>query len=272
MEQEEPLSEPLSLAGRRVLITRARHQAGEMAAMVRDYGGTALCLPLTALGPPADPAPLDRALAGLDQVHWLVFTSPNAVDFTLSRLKDLKGAQAAEALSRCSLAAVGPGTAAALARWGPQARLMPTKFRWQELAQELLAQSRPGDHFLLPRSDRAVPQLPAVLQAAGRRVTEVEAYRTHLLYDQQEPLAQLLTEGDLDAVTLTSPSAVTVFAPVWQQLEERGSLQKKPLLAYIGPNTADAGRARGLPVDLVPRHALASELVAALARVLGPAP
>src|SRR5690606_15986712 len=160
LEQEDPLSEPLSLAGRRVLITRARHQAGEMAAMVRDYGGTALCLPLTALGPPADPAPLDRALAGLDQVHWLVFTSPNAVDFTLSRLKALKGAQAAEALSRCSLAAVGPGTAAALARWGPQARLMPTKFRWQELAQELLAQSRPGDHFLLPRSDRAVPQLP----------------------------------------------------------------------------------------------------------------
>lgn len=271
LDQEEPLSRPLSLAGRRVLITRAQHQAGEMAAMVRSYGGTAVCLPLTALGPPADPAPLDRALQNLDQVQWLVFTSPNAVDFTLSRLQDLGGAQAITNLSRCAVAAVGPGTAAALAPWGLQAQLMPDKYRWQELAQELLANSAPGDHFLLPRSDRAVPQLPAALRDARRRVTEVEAYRTHLLYDRQEQLASLLAAGDMDAVTLTSPSAVTVFAPVWQQLQQRGSLQKRPLLAYIGPNTADAGRVQGLPVDVVPRHALAADLVAALARVLGSA-
>lgn len=265
-------AEPLSLAGRRVLITRAQPQAEEMAALVRSYGGTAICLPLTDVGPPADPAPLDRALQNLDQVHWLVFTSPNAVDFTLSRLKGLGGAPAIAAVARCALAAVGPGTGDAMARWGLQARLVPGKYRWQELAQELLANSQPGEHFLLPRSDRAVPQLPAALRAAGRRVTEVEAYRTHLLYDQQEPLATLLAAGDVDAVTLTSPSAVTVLAPVWQQLQQRGNTRRKPLLAYIGPNTAAAGRSLGLPVDIVPRHALATDLVAALARSLGPAP
>jgi uroporphyrinogen-III synthase len=74
-----PAAEPLPLAGIRVVVTRAEHQAAGLAAALGAAGAAVAHLPLLEVTPPADPAPLARARATLPLYDWVVLTSANAV-------------------------------------------------------------------------------------------------------------------------------------------------------------------------------------------------
>src|SRR6185437_10972765 len=143
--------EGLPLFGKRVVVTRPADEAERAAASLEALGAEALVAPTVTIGPPEDVAPLDRAIDRLGEFDWLVFTSANGVRYFLDRLesrgRDLR------ALGHLKLAAIGPATAEALARYRLRADLVPDAFRSEALA-EALAGAAAGQRILLARADR----------------------------------------------------------------------------------------------------------------------
>jgi uroporphyrinogen III methyltransferase / synthase len=223
------------LFGRRVVVTRAREQASTLTRRLADLGATVVELPTIEVGDPDDGGAGLRAAA--DRVatyHWVVLTSVNAVDRFVPLLRD------ARALGRAQVAAIGPGTAAALARHGVAADLVPERSVAESLVAAFPEPPAGGrGRVLLPRAAAARDVVPDELGARGWKVDVVPAYRTSLA---SPPPPALEAARAADAITFTSASTVSGF------LDAAGPEAVPPLVASIGPVTSAAARARGLAV------------------------
>jgi uroporphyrinogen-III synthase len=167
----------------------------------------------------------------------VAFTSANAVTRFFAALTEV-GADT-RALAGAKVAAIGPGTAEALAAAGVRADLVPERF----VAESLLEAFPDGPgRVLLPRAAVARDALPAGLAERGFSVDVVEAYRTAVGQAAPEALAAAATAH---AVTFTSSSTVTNY------LAAARDVPVPPVVACIGPITADTARAAGLTVDVV---------------------
>ena len=124
------------LFGKRVLVTRAREQAGSAAALLRDLGADVIVVPTIELRDPSDPEPLRRALSDLraGAYGWAVFTSANGVEQTWKALLALGGD--ARAFGACKLAAIGPATGRALESHGLRADVVAKEFVGESLARD----------------------------------------------------------------------------------------------------------------------------------------
>jgi uroporphyrinogen III methyltransferase/synthase len=259
------------LFGKRVLVTRAREQAGSTAALLREHGAEPLVVPTIEVHPPSDPRPLARAIADLraGRYGWAAFTSANGVERTWEALS-AAGADA-RAFGGARLAAIGPATARALAQRGLVPDVVAKEFRGEGLAAEMLDALRRGPsetsrapRILLARAARARDALPQALRDAGCEVDVVPAYETRS--PPEEALAALLHELEakrVDAVIFTSSSTVDHLCG-W--LGGRApALLAGVRIACIGPVTAESARARGLPVHVMPDEYTVPGLVRALA-------
>jgi uroporphyrinogen III methyltransferase/synthase len=252
------------LAGRRILVTRAAEQAGELRDRLEALGAEAIEAPAIRLAPPESFEALDGALGELERFDWIVFTSVNGVERFFERLfakeRDLR------ALGRARLAAIGPATAEALRRRGLRADIVPQDDRAEGLAAELAPHVR-GSRVLLARAAEARSVLPEELSRAGAEVADVPVYRT-LRADRLPPEARrTLACGALDAVTFTSPSTVRGLLEL---LRAEGLELGRAKVACIGPVTADAARELGLRVDIEARPYTLEALVDALAKSFSP--
>jgi len=232
------------LAGKGVVITRGREQAAELARRLEALGATVYSIPTIRFEPPEDTSPLDRAILDLPGFDWVVFTSPNGVRFFWARLEALGFGP--ERLARPRVAAVGPGTAAELARRGRPPDVIPPEALTARVPGAL-GDVR-GRRILLPRTDIAGPELAEALRAAGAGVAEVVAYRTLPETAGGDELIRLLEEGRVDAVTLTSASTARNLAALVGPARPRLERVK---IVCIGPVTARAAAEAGLKVDLV---------------------
>src|SRR5205085_11312088 len=152
--------------------------------------------------------------------------------------------------------AIGPGTAAALAGRGVVADLVPERF----VAESVVDAFPTGNgRVLLPRSSVARYARPAGLTVKGWHVDVVEAYRTQLADPTPDELA---AAAKADAITFTSSSTVTNY------VEVAGLDAVPPVVACIGPVTADTARATGLRVDVVADEHTIDGLVTALATAM----
>ena len=255
---------PKPLHGKRVVVTRAADQAGELVDLLRDHGADPLSYPCIAIAPPADTAPLDDALRRLaaGKFDWLVLTSRNTVTVLAGRLADL-GLDTAAAHPVC-VAAVGEATAAAAEReLGLKVDLMPAEFVAEALSSAMRARLHPGDRVLLCQADIARPVLARELTAAGAGVTAVAAYRT-VMGSGGVNLPALLAEHSVDAMTFTSSSTVRNLL---QRLRDEGG-ERADLdgvcLACLGPITAATAREQGLSVLVAPETHTLPALVEAL--------
>ena len=267
---DEPLRwfERRPLFGKRVLVTRATEQAAGTAALLRDYGAEPLVVPAIAIGPPADPGALARALSELraGAYGWVAFTSANGVDRTWAALV-ASGADA-RAFGAARLAAIGPATARALEQHGLRADVVAKEFRGEGLADELLrALLRPSagaTRVLLPRAAKARDVLPEALRAAGCVVDVVAAYETRPPpREAVETVRCELEGGRVDAVTFTSSSTVDNLCDLLGA--NAAQLLGHARIASIGPVTAETARARGLRVDVTATEFTVPGLVRALA-------
>jgi uroporphyrinogen III methyltransferase/synthase len=250
------------LAGCRVLVTRSREQAPELASALREAGAEPVVLPLLELAPPADWAAADAALARLRDYDALLFTSVNAVrafaERATARGVGLRGGAP-------PVYCVGPSTAAAARSAGLAVQGTPESRFDAEGLLERLAKALPprGRRFLLPRAAEAREALPEGLRAAGARVDCVTVYRTLAAPADAAGLRERLRAGGLDALTFTSPSAAKHFAALLDA--EAKAAARRCLLAAIGPVTAEALRNLGLAPDCVAERADGASLVEALA-------
>ncbi|MBB5345303.1 uroporphyrinogen-III synthase [Tunturibacter empetritectus] len=227
------------LTHKRILITRTRHQASELATQLESLGAITILIPTIEIVPPTSFAALDAALTCLRTYDWLLFTSANAVEAFHRRAQFLHLTQLPK-----HIAVIGPATLRAANAIGLTVDLVPPQYIAESLAEALLPEA-PGRSFLLPRAAEARDTLPETLTAAGATVTIAEAYRNETPPDSIPALQHLFSapENYPDAITFTSASTATnLFA-----LLEAANLALSPgiTLASIGPITSQTLRALG---------------------------
>lgn len=250
-----------ALRGKRIVITRAPHQAGELAAMLEARGAIPLFYPCIDIAPPADTTLLDTAVreAAIGAYDWLVLTSANTVIALASRLAAL-GMNGSTLQVR--VAAVGPATAeAARERLGLQTDMMPETYVAEALAKVI--QPIDGAQVLLPQSAIAETTLADELRASGAQVTTIDAYRT-VEGSGGVDLPALLASSEVDVITFTSGSTVKNLL---YRLEREGGnarLLNNVCIACIGTKTAAVASAHKLQVTVVPAEYTLEGLTTAL--------
>jgi uroporphyrinogen-III synthase len=199
-----------SLAGKRILITRARHQAGRLAEALEGLGAEVLRLPTIEIVPPETYAHLDAVLEVISGFDWLIVTSANGAAALADRLRFL-GIHAGR-LAHLQVAAIGPATAVAIGHIGLKVSAMPDEYV-AEAVVAMLKEKVAGRRVLLARAAIARDVIPEQLRQCGADIHVVEAYRTVIPTDSIEQIRGLLEEGKPlpDTVTFTSSSTVNNF-------------------------------------------------------------
>ncbi len=228
----------LPLAGRRVLVTRALHQAGKLSEGLRALGAEAVEVPVLEIRPPATYGPLDAALRQLDSYDWLILTSANTVRALSERASELGLVQPAG----LKTAAVGEATAAAARKSGFDVSFVPEAYVAESLVEGLLTCTR-GQRILLARAAAARDVIPDSLRAAGAEVDVVDAYQNALPEAAPEQLRQALARG-IDAATFTSSSSATHLAEAAREAGVAWPFAGIPAVS-IGPITSQTLRDLG---------------------------
>jgi len=250
------------LFGRRIVVTRAREQAGELIRALEELGADVVALPAIRILPAENLAALDAACDAAASFDWIVFTSINGVDQFMQRylsrrdIRDLKGPR---------LCTVGPSTTAALTRYGMRAEVTPAEYRSEGILPALREHGPlAGKRFLLPRAQIAREVLAEELRAAGAYVADVAAYSTvQAAEGSAQDIYRMLLDRQIDAVTFTSASTVRHFVELLGT-EQAPDLLAPTVIAAIGPVTAESAQQLGLNPVVVPAHYTIPGLVEAL--------
>jgi uroporphyrinogen III methyltransferase/synthase len=251
----------LPLFGKRVLVTRAEHQANELSRQLTELGAIPVEMPVIKIGPPRTWKELDQAIVNRKSYGWIIFTSINAVEMFWKRLYALK--LDSRWLADTKIGAIGPVTARALVEKGVRTDYLPEIYTSRGFLAGLRRKSIAGCKILLPRADIAGNELSDGLVKLGAEVKQVTAYRTTTATKLNLQAKQMLLGGDIDVVAFTSASTVDSLLAI---LGRRWEIIKQAKLACIGPNTAAALADKGLKADIVATEHTVAGLVAALGR------
>lgn len=236
------------LFGRRIVVTRARSQAGAFARAIEELGGEVIEFPTIEIVPPQSYDPLDQAIQRIDKYHWIIFTSVNGVIVFFDRYRQFR--REIGELRGIRIAAIGPETAKRLESIGLKPDLVPGEFRAEAILQEMKPDEIRGKRVLLPRAARARDILPKTLREWGAEVDVIEAYRTVVAKSDARQLERLLQLKKIDMITFTSSSTVTHFAALFPG-EDMGGLLSGAAVACIGPITQKTAEELGIRVDVV---------------------
>ncbi|HZB08131.1 MAG TPA: uroporphyrinogen-III C-methyltransferase [Rubrobacter sp.] len=258
------------LFGRRVVVTRAMAQAGELSADLEKLGAEVHEFPTIEISPPEDFGPLDAAISDLDSFGLIVFTSVNGVEAFLKRLQhhglDLR------ALPRdAKVAAIGPATAERIEQAGLRVDVVPEEYRAEALIEALDAPPLAGERVLIPRAKVAREVLPEKLRKAGAEVVVPPAYESVPSSEGKEEVSLRLQSGEIDCVTFTASSTVENFAGAFGA-EEAARLLSETRVVCIGPITAATARKHGVTVDAEAKEYTIPGLVEAVTGLLAADP
>jgi uroporphyrinogen III methyltransferase/synthase len=242
------------LHGRRIVVTRARAQASGLAATLGALGAEVIELPAIRIEPRLDTDAVRDAVSDLHTYALVCLTSPNGVRL----LFEAMAAQGrdARALANAVVAAIGPGTAAALAERGVIADVVPERFVAEALVEALSRIDVAGRPVLVARAAEARDVLPDALADRGAKVDVVALYET--VREDPDPAA---VEAALaaDYVTFTSSSTVRNLLDAIGDRFPSGAR-----VVSIGPVTSETARELGLEVDVEAERHDPSGLVEAL--------
>ncbi len=243
------------LFGKRIMVTRPREQAGDLAERLRDLGAEVLWQPAIEIVDPPDFGPLDRALADLQRYDWIVFSSVNGVKYFVDRLFARGGDIRRLGYSR--IAAVGATTAEALGQYHVQVDRIPEYFRAEALADALVSEAR-GRRFLLVRASRGRQVLSERLSAAGADVHQVVAYTSRDVVEADPAVLESLDSGAVDWITVTSSAIAQALVRLF------GERLRKTRLASISPITSQTLRELGFEPAVEASEYTAEGLLAAI--------
>ncbi len=241
----------LPLSGKRIVITRARAQAGSLAQKIEDLGGEVVEFPTIEIWPPANPTPLDEAIENLHRYELLIFTSVNGVERFFERVAGLQ--KNSKILASIQIAAIGPETARRLEAAGVARCLVPTSYRAEGILDVLEPEAIRGKRVLIPRAAKAREVLPETLRRWGAEVDVVEAYRTVNPKTDTGGLKEMLRGGAIDMITFTSSSTVANFVRLFEGRGLADILADVPI-ACIGPITKKTVEELGGVAKLVARE------------------
>jgi uroporphyrinogen-III synthase len=252
------------LAVKRVLVTRAAHQAGKLSDGLRALGFEPVEVAVIEIRPPSDFAPVDRALRSLSEYDWLVLTSANTVHALADRAASLGLSLAV--LPHLNVAAVGEATATAARNAGLSVELVPESYVAESLA-EILAEQTRGKKVLLARAAVARDVIPDALRVAGASVDVIDAYRNVMPESAPALLRDALQKG-IAAAAFTSSSTVTHLADAARQAGIAFPFAGVAAIS-IGPITSQTLRDLGWEPVAEATQSDVPGLIHAVARVLG---
>jgi uroporphyrinogen-III synthase len=251
----------LALAGKRVVITRPQQADGssgdELGAELQKQGAQPIYIPTIELVPTIESDALQKAVGKIENYDWLIFTSPNAVEFFWSQMPAGTIEQIGESTK---IGAVGPATKAALWAWGLNVDAMPSIYLGLEITSAVGKVF--GKRILLPRSAQAGSELPAQFRQLGAEVVEIAVY-TPMPVELNDAARATLASG-VDVVTFASASAVRAFVNAVRSDERLVNFWRGVTVACIGPSTAEAARSERFNVQVVATEHTSSGLVSAL--------
>jgi hydroxymethylbilane synthase len=256
---------PPPLHGRRVILTRAVKQSGEMTRSLETLGAEVVSCPTIEIKAPSSWEQLDRALIHLSWYDWLVFTSVNGVEYFLWRMDTLGHGRGELGFHR--ICAVGRKTAEKLESENISVDLTPERFTAEALVEEFTArfahQRLYGSRMLLPASRTTRDVIRPAMEKIGVYVEVVEAYRTVTPAAKGENVARLFRGDGADYIVFTSPSTVENLAAILET-DHLAPHLAKTRVACIGPVTAEAARSHGLTVHIQPEEHTGKAIVAAI--------
>ena len=247
------------LAGLRVLVGRARHQASALSSGLRSQGAQVLEIPFIEIRKPRSYKSLDTALKNLHQYDWLILTSVNGVEALWARMRKLR--LTGKRLHHLKIAAIGPATKQAIVKRGLKVDIVPTEYVAESVVVSLRNRVK-GKRVLLARAKVARDVIPRELRQLGAYVDVVEAYETVVPHSSRIRLRAALKDSKRrpDVVTFTSSSTARNFVALLERGREpalslpKGRPRHTSLdgirLASIGPITSSTLRELGLPVDI----------------------
>ncbi|MDR5729745.1 MAG: uroporphyrinogen-III synthase [Terriglobia bacterium] len=252
------------LASRKILITRARHQAQSLATALEEQGAAVLAIPAIEIIPPDSYEALDAALSNAGKYQWLVVTSVNGAEVLAQRFQALR--MTIDALAPLKIAAIGPATARGLGELGMHVDEVPKQSIAESLVESLRDQVG-GKNVLLVRAKVARDVLPEELRKASATVDVVDAYQTVVPAASAEALRLAFAAPSRlpDAVTFTSSSTVTNFF----RLMHEANIAAWPsamAAASIGPITSRTLRHHGIEPAVEAAEYTIPGLVEALCR------
>ncbi|MGQ0794318.1 MAG: uroporphyrinogen-III C-methyltransferase [Deltaproteobacteria bacterium] len=244
------------LFGKKILVTRARKQAGGFTKLLQEQGADVIEFPTIEIKPPQSWEEFDGAAANLSRYDWIVFTSVNGVEGFFSRLRE-NGVDFRE-LKGVKIAAIGEQTAKSVSAIGLLVDIAPSDFRAEGLISGFCAIGIAGKRILIPRAKEAREVLPVELARMGAEVHVVAAYETMKPSgDKVNKIRELLISGEIDAVTFASSSSARNFI---SEIGSEGRALSKTAIACIGPITAEAIREIGMEPQIICKKYTVQEL------------
>ena len=239
------------LCGCRVLVSRAKKQAGVLSSQLRDLGCEVIEIPFIEIRKPKSFRPLDRALGNLATYDWLILTSVNGVEALFERMA--KKRLGAEDLAHLKIAAIGPATKGAIEKHGLSVTATPKEYIAESVVSTLRRRVK-GKRVLLVRAKVARDVIPRELRKVAAVVDVSEAYETVAPKSSAKKLRSLLANEKRrpHVITFTSSSTVKNFVGLLGLREARAALKKTHGIhsASIGPVTSATLREFGLPVHI----------------------
>ena len=255
------LSHARPLAGKRIVVTRARAQAPEFIQRLEQLGAEVIEFPTIEIAPPESFTEFDAAVAEIERYDWLIFTSANGVEPFLLRLK--VAGKSVQSLVDLKVAAIGPQTAARLESAGMRNILVPARYQAEGILDLLSPDAIRGKRVMIPRAAKARDVLPDTLQSWGARVDVVEAYRTTAPIGDRTEAKLLLGQGKADLISFTSSSTVGNFSQLFGGAK-LCEILGDTLIACIGPITAKTVEELGGRAAIVAREFTVDGLIVAI--------
>jgi uroporphyrinogen-III synthase len=259
------------LAGTRILVGRARHQAGSLSSSLRSLGATVIEIPFIEIRKPESYVPLDTALKNIKSYDWLILTSVNGVEAMWDRVRRLRITR--RMLKRVKIAAIGPATKKAIVKHGLKVKMVPEEYVAESMAKGLRDEVK-GKRVVVIRAKVARDVIPEELRAAGAHVDVVEAYETVVPEKSRTRLRALMKNAARrpHVVTFTSSSTVKNFAELLGSATEGlrsadarvEDWFKGVQFASIGPVTSATLRELKLPVAIEAREFTMGGLIRAI--------
>src|ERR1700726_1434401 len=242
------------LAGTRILVGRARHQAGSLSASLRSLGASVIKIPFIEIRKPNSYQPLDDALKNIKSYDWLILTSANGVEAMWERLRKLRITR--PTLKHLQIAAIGPATKKAIVKHGLKVKMVPEEYVAESVVKGLRDKVN-GKRVVLIRAKVARDVIPEELRKAGAEVDVIEAYETVAPEKSRARLRALMKNAARrpHIVTFTSSSTAKNFAELLGNSKARiAGLLKHVQFASIGPVTSATLSGLQMPVAIEARE------------------
>jgi uroporphyrinogen-III synthase len=261
-----PDSKKLPLSGRRIVVTRTRDQASELASKLAAFGAEVIELPVIRISQEISKQSLADVMLEFGAYDWLVFTSANGVHNFFSEFfrifDDIRS------LGLIRIACIGEATAKAITDLHVKVECKPAKATAEALAGEMIdTGSMDSAKVLVITGNLNREVIVTKLEEARAIVDCLQVYKTEPVDLSSDPVAADFRKNGADAVLFASSSSAQCFVEQGAVLA-LGKEAKKPLNGSIGPQTSETMRKVGLKVDFEAKTPGIAELVAELLKTL----